>query len=63
MMKKNKKAKVVEEKPYVKPLIRRRKPNRSIGGDVALYIFLTLVAVIMVFPIVYAVSSAMKLLY
>ena len=60
MMKKNKKAKVVEEKPYVKPLIRRRKPNRSIGGDVALYIFLTLVAVIMVFPIVYAVSSALK---
>ncbi len=60
MMKKNKKAKVVEEKPYVKPLIRRRKPNRSIGGDVALYIFLTLVAVVMVFPIVYAVSSALK---
>ena len=60
MMKKNKKVKVVEEKPYVKPLIRRRKPNRSIGGDVALYIFLMLVAVVMVFPIVYAVSSALK---
>ncbi|MCR5127596.1 MAG: carbohydrate ABC transporter permease [Lachnospiraceae bacterium] len=59
-MKKNKKVKVVEEKPYVKPLIRRRKPNRSIGGDVALYIFLMLVAVVMVFPIVYAVSSALK---
>jgi ABC-type glycerol-3-phosphate transport system permease component len=60
MMKKNKKVKAVEEKPYVKPLIRRRKPNRSIGGDVALYIFLMLVAVVMVFPIVYAVSSALK---
>ncbi len=60
MMKKNKKAKVVEEKPYVKPLIRRRKPNRSIAGDVALYIFLALVAVVMVFPLVYAVSSALK---
>ncbi|MBR3515209.1 MAG: carbohydrate ABC transporter permease [Lachnospiraceae bacterium] len=59
-MKKNKKAKVVEEKPYVKPLIRRRKPNRSIAGDVALYIFLALVAVVMVFPLVYAVSSALK---
>lgn len=60
MMKKNKKAQVVEEKPYVKPLIRRRKPNRSIGGDVALYIFLLLVAMVMVFPLVYAVSSALK---
>ena len=60
MMKKNKKAQVVEEKPYVKPLIKRRKPNRSIGGDVALYIFLVLVALIMVFPLVYAVSSALK---
>jgi ABC-type glycerol-3-phosphate transport system permease component len=60
MMKKNKKAQVVEEKPYVKPLIKRRKPNRSIGGDVALYIFLILVALIMVFPLVYAVSSALK---
>ena len=56
MMKKNKKAQVVE----VKPLIRRRKPNRSIGGDVALYIFLLLVAMVMVFPLVYAVSSALK---
>lgn len=41
-------------------LIKKRKPNRSIGGDIALYIFLILVAMVMVFPIVYAVSSAMK---
>ena len=41
-------------------LIKKRKPNRSIGGDIALYIFLILVAMIMVFPIVYAVSSALK---
>lgn len=58
MMKKNKKE--VVEKEYRKKLIRRRKPNRSVGGDLALYIFLILVACVMVFPIVYAVSSALK---
>ncbi|MCR4617929.1 MAG: carbohydrate ABC transporter permease [Lachnospiraceae bacterium] len=55
-----KRKKELEEKPYHKPLVKRRKPNRSIAGDIALYIFLVLVAVIMVFPIVYAVSSALK---
>ncbi|MCR5250123.1 MAG: carbohydrate ABC transporter permease [Lachnospiraceae bacterium] len=59
-MSKKKKNKVIEEKPYKKPLIRRRKANRSIGGDVALYIFLILVALIMVFPLVYAVEAALK---
>lgn len=47
-------------KPYKKPLITRRKPNRSVGGDVALYIFLALVAVAMAFPIVFAVANALK---
>lgn len=41
-------------------LIKRRKPNRSVWGDVLLYFFLLLVAAVMVFPIVYAVSSALK---
>ncbi len=50
----------IEEKPYHKPLVKRRKPNRSIGGDIALYILLIAVAIIMVFPIVYAVSAALK---
>lgn len=58
MMSKKNKEKI--EKPYRKPLIKRRKPNRSIGGDIALYIFLILVALIMAFPIIYAVSSALK---
>ena len=58
MMSKKNKEKV--EKPYRKPLIKRRKPNRSIAGDIALYIFLILVALIMAFPIIYAVSSALK---
>ena len=57
-MGKNKKEKV--EKQYRKPLIRRRKPNRSVAGDIALYIFLIFVAFIMAFPIIYAVSSALK---
>ena len=48
------------EQVYRKPLIKRRKPNRSVSGDIALGIFLALVACIMVFPIVYAVSSALK---
>ncbi|MCR4867679.1 MAG: carbohydrate ABC transporter permease [Lachnospiraceae bacterium] len=47
-------------KPYHKPLIRRRKPNRSVGGDVGLYIFLALMAIIMVFPLVYAIANALK---
>ena len=43
-----------------KALIKRRKPNRSVGGDIVLYLFLILVAFIMAFPIIYAVSSALK---
>jgi ABC-type glycerol-3-phosphate transport system permease component len=43
-----------------KKLIKKRKPNRSIAGDIALYIFLILVAIVMAFPIIYAVSSALK---
>ena len=59
-MSKNKKNKEVVVKEYHKPLIRRRKPNRSIGGDVAMYVFLTLVAFIMAFPIIFAVANALK---
>ena len=55
-----KKEKIKKEKEYKKPLIKRRKPNRSVGGDFFLYLFLVLVALIMVFPIVYAVSAALK---
>ncbi len=55
-----KKEKVVKEKEYRKPLVKRRKPNRSIIGDILLYLFLLFVAMVMVFPIVYAVSSALK---
>lgn len=55
-----KKKDVVIEKEYHKKLIKRRKPNRSIVGDLALYFFLALVAFIMFFPIIFAVSNALK---
>lgn len=58
-MSKKKKQEIIE-KEYHKKLIRRRKPNRSIAGDIALYFFLVLVAFIMAFPLVYAISSALK---
>lgn len=56
-MGKNKK----EEKEKIhKFKLKRRKPNRSRVGDFFLYLFLLLVALIMVFPLVFAVSSALK---
>ncbi|MBQ8596687.1 MAG: carbohydrate ABC transporter permease [Lachnospiraceae bacterium] len=56
----SKKKKETVEKEYKKKLIKRRKPNRSIIGDIALYLFLLMVAFIMAFPIIYAVNSALK---
>lgn len=56
----SKKKKKEQPEVYRKKLIKRRKPNRSIAGDIFLYLFLVLVAVVMVFPIVYAVNNAMK---
>lgn len=47
-------------KPYKKRIVKRRKPNRSIAGDIFLYLFLALTAVVMVLPLVFAVSSALK---
>ena len=54
------KKKQKEIKPYKKKIIKRRKPNRSIAGDLFLYLFLLLVAVVMVLPLVFAVSNALK---
>jgi len=48
------------EKAYKKPVIKRRKPNRSIAGDIALYVFLILMAYIMAFPIIFTVSNSLK---
>ena len=41
-------------------LLKKRQPNRSRIGDFLLYLFLLLVAAIMVFLLVFAVSSALK---
>ena len=61
MSKKNKKKEQESLEPvYRKKLIKRRKPNRSIVGDFFLYLFLLMVAVVMAFPLIYAVSSALK---
>ena len=38
----------------------RRALNRSYGGDVPIYIFLTLCGVFMILPMVYAISSSLK---
>lgn len=58
MSKKQKQLK--QPKPYKKKIIKRRKPNRSIWGDVFLYLFLGLAAVLMAFPLVFAIENALK---
>lgn len=55
--KKTKKVKVQKVKPKI---LRRRKPNRSKGGDFFIYFMLIVVALVMVFPIVFAVNNALK---
>lgn len=38
----------------------KRKPNRSRGGDVGIYLLLAIIAVAMAFPLVFAVCSSLK---
>ena len=38
----------------------RRKPNRSVGGDILIYIFLFLCSALMMFPLFFAVCNALK---
>lgn len=45
---------------YRKKLIKKRKPNRSIAGDIALYIFLAGMAWLMIVPMIYQVNNALK---
>lgn len=58
-MSKTKIATKVEKQPRRK-LIKRRQPNRSRVGDFFVYLFLLLMALAMVFPLVYAIESALK---
>lgn len=39
---------------------KKRKPNRSLGGDIGIYIMLILFACFFVLPLVYSISSAFK---
>ena len=41
-------------------LITRRHPNRSIAGDIGIYLLLLVVAVLMVFPLVFLIGSSLK---
>lgn len=41
-------------------ILKKRKPNRSIAGDFFLYLFLVIMAIAMVFPLVFTISSALK---
>lgn len=59
-MSKKQKKEISENGVYHKKLIKRRKPNRSIWGDFFLYMFLMLMALIMAFPMIYAINSALK---
>ena len=43
-----------------KHLIIRRHPNRSVGGDILIYLLLLIVAAAMVFPLVFLVGSSLK---
>ncbi|MBQ7774354.1 MAG: carbohydrate ABC transporter permease [Lachnospiraceae bacterium] len=56
-MKKQKKEKVMKTRKF---RIKRRQANRSIWGDFFLYLFLAAVAIVMVFPIVFAINNALK---
>ncbi len=38
----------------------RRKPNRSVGGDIGIYIFLAICSLMMVFPMFFAICNAFK---
>jgi len=41
-------------------VLRGRKPNRSIAGDIGIFIFIALVAAFMLLPLIFAVSNAFK---
>ncbi len=39
---------------------KRRRPNRSVGGDIGIYLMMAIIAVAMVFPLVFSISSSLK---
>lgn len=57
MSKKTKQEKEIQPKHKI---LKRRKPNRSRVGDMFIYLFLILMGIAMIFPLVYAINSALK---
>lgn len=51
---------IKDNKPVKIHILKRRKPNRSRVGDFSIYFMLIIFATIMVFPLVFAVGSALK---
>ena len=41
-------------------LIKRRHPNRSIAGDLGIYLMLLIVGIMMIFPLVFLIGSSLK---
>ncbi|MCI9071777.1 MAG: carbohydrate ABC transporter permease [Lachnospiraceae bacterium] len=58
-MSKSRKVATIAKQPRIR-ILKRRQPNRSRVGDFFVYLFLLLMAVAMVFPLVYAIESALK---
>ena len=48
------------EGPTIHHYKHRRKPNRSLAGDIGIYLFLAFFSVVMVFPLVFNISQALK---
>lgn len=48
------------EGPTIHHYKHRRKPNRSVGGDIGIYIFLALCSFMMVFPLIFTIGNSLK---
>lgn len=55
-----KKKQMETQKAYKPKLLKKRKPNRSRVGDFFIYAFLLFMALLMVFPLVFAINNALK---
>lgn len=56
----SKKNKQLLEEQTIHHYKHRRVANRSVGGDVGIYIFLAIFSALMVFPLVFAISQSLK---
>ena len=56
----SRKNKYIDQSTVIHHYKHRRKPNRSIGGDVSLYIFLLLCSIVMVFPLAFLIGQSLK---